>query len=117
MKTEPKATPSRPQAETEPVRATPSGSVAFDSTMIGQTLASGPGTVTGLVLVKPGSTTPAFDNVGNPVDGMLKLPGVVSMYAKDMAGGATAKAMSVPFSGALVLAACPNGGRWSITTA
>jgi hypothetical protein len=98
-------------------RATPNaGTITFDSTMIGQTIATGPGTVTGLAMIKQGNVTPVFDNFGNPTDGMHKLPGVVSMYASDLAGGACAK-MNAPFSGDLVLQACPSGSEWQITTA
>jgi hypothetical protein len=110
--TEPKAT----GAATEPVRATPTpkGTIAFDSTMIGQTIATGPGVVTGLAMIKQGNVTPYFDNTGNATDGMLKLPGVVSMYANDLAGGACAK-MGAPLSGDLVLQACPSGSSWQIS--
>jgi hypothetical protein len=112
LRTEPKAT-----ERSDAPKATPKGTIAFDSTMVGQTIATGPGTVTGLTLVKPGSVTPVFDDFGNPLDGLLKLPGVLSIYANDMGGGACAKAMHVPFSGNLVLAACPSGSQWQITTA
>jgi hypothetical protein len=106
LKTEPKAT--------ERSDAPKAGTITFDSTMVGQTIATGPGVVTGLTMIKQGDVQPYFDNFGNPTGGMLKLPGVLSVYANDLAGGACAK-MSAPFSGNLVLAACPAGSQWRIS--
>jgi hypothetical protein len=105
-------------------KATPrASSHALDSTMVGQTLVSGPGAITGIAMVAQGETAVVSDGFGRtPVSGYFALtdgsggPRLVGFYANDMAGGAFARPLSIPFVSGLVAAAVPRGSSWSITT-
>jgi hypothetical protein len=88
------------------------GTISLDGTMVGSTVVSGSGVITGLVCTTPGKLTDQLV-LRDASDGFP----VVAVYQKDMGGIALARAMAAPFSGGLVASAVPTGSVLSLTSA